>query len=421
MRTFPRCFFLAVPVSVLALAACIPTETPDGDVGPDGAIFTDATVPPNMDGARPDALPPEDAGADSPADAPSDSPADAPSDGPADAAPDALVDAATDASVVVQVSPAQCPWGLSVSLTQLYWTENIASPGCSASASVRVCPVGGCATLPAPVYTATAQSIPMGIVFAGGAIFYTDNQVPNNNLWRLASDGSTREIWGDATNRVGPAGAFTDGTSIFWGSSEGLFRTPVSAGKAPAGATRVMDGNLSGTIENGPQSIAGDAKNIYAAPSGSTLYGCPKGGSCDPLVPVPDALVTIANEPDIRAIASDGNHVFFTAGMPGYTPGGKERLLRCPVAGCSKAVPEVLAETSPTADGQGSHHGIVVDETRVYWGTREGVIYSCLKNAAAPCKPAELARGVRPVALAATATHVYWADTRGGIYRAPKL
>lgn len=404
----------------------------DGATSFDAAPVFDAAplldAPPLADAAN------DDAGLDATADATADATLDAstdgapsdgassdsapPSDGAADAlgALDAPADAPKDAAAAQEelVSPAKCPWGIAIAGNAIFWTETPNGAGCGAP-SVRSCStVTPCATLPTPLYTAINQSLPTGIaaVTAAGPIFYADNQAPNNHLWRLEVDGG-RTAWG--SSQAGPAAVVQDLTHVYWGHGSGMTRVTVPS----ANELTVFTGNMAGSIDNGPQTIALDTSRVFGAIDTNKIRVCDKTGNCnDGGSTLVGADVADAGPAEIGAVASDGTHVFFTSGMAYYTTSGVERLLRCPVAGCPGGVPELLHERSTNVAGpKGSHFGIAVDSANVYFGTIAGTIEYCAKGAAAPCTPKVLVANARPFGFAQDGAYLYWGDWRGGIYR----
>jgi hypothetical protein len=404
---------------LVALQACSDDTTNDSPEADSGVALDgsgrDATSPPVADGgvdvrdsAKPDVTPPsDDGGRDADADAATET-ADATAD--ADATVDATADASGDADAgppqAERVTPAGCPIGLGIGTSTLYWTETSAY-GCYAA--VRSCPTTGCATLPPPIYLMTTpnQSSPNGTVVASGApdrVFYTDGQLQSADLWKLQPDGGgTRTAWGTST--VTPRGGVTDGTSVFWGSGYGVYRSAV----ATAGATLVLSGSPS---SNAPQSIAVDATNVYATIAGK-LMACPKAADCTNTGGTTAAL--IANVSGVQDVASDGTNVYFTAADATHT-----RIYRCSITGCPGGTPTLFAETVTTLPVEQFGNGIAITATDVYWGTNDGAINVCPKSATAPCTPTPWVQGARPVALVQDTTHIYWSDLRGGIYRIVK-
>jgi hypothetical protein len=302
------------------------------------------------------------------------------------------------------VSPAGTATAVDVTGGVVYWTEQ------GTNNAVRKCPTTGCATLPAALATPTN---PKGIAVPEGAnaIFYADNQY-GSIVYKMGLDGASPTGWTGTTSNG--AGLVASGTEIYWGSTEGLYRTAFAA----SGATIVMSGNLSGTVENGPHTVAVDDKNVYAAPEGTPLRACPLGTDCST-----SGGTVIANEPSVPShsgvggIASDGTHVFYTGGKRSSSGvEDQERLVRCPVAGCAAGEPEVLWSRQTTTN-TGSHVGITLDEHNVYWGTVYGSIYTTAKNCVAPCTAREIVSDAKPWGMKIDGPYLYWADRRGGIYR----
>ncbi len=356
-----------------------------------------------------------------------DSGSDAASDATKDANDGAVGDAndagqasdATDASDAMDASDAKptaelvspgCPYALAVAAGTVYWTEPTAF-GC-ATAAIRACPVTGCATTPAAIYSNSgSQSLPIGIGVpaTNEAVFYGDNQSPNNYLWKLLPDGGAPTAWGIVGGNQGPVAV--DTTDVYWGNQSGVFRVPISSGSVPTAAD-VFAGSFGPATNQAPEEITLDANNVYALKSGSTIVSCPKGADCKA-----DAGTgkDLGGEAGLLGIVTDGTYVFAVGGMSSFVSGGPERLLRVPADGSS--APVLLAETDPTTNGDGTHMGVAVDATNVYWGTMEGVIYACAKSAAAPCTPSPVVSGTRPYAMLVDNGYLYWADKRGGVYR----
>lgn len=315
-------------------------------------------------------------------------------------------DAAADADAAPpsseRLSPG-CPVGLALGASTLYWSENIGSNGCSPA--VRACPVTGCSTLPAAIYTgASGQSLPIGVAAVSGSpdeVFYADDQFQHANLWKMDADGGAMTAWGTST--VAPAPAITDGTSVFWGSAEGVFRSAV----ATSGATKVLAGAPDSIS---PQAIALDDTNVYIATGGSVV-SCPKASNCS------DGSTTatvIATATGVHSMWSDGTTLFFGAFATGH-----DLLYRCPVAGCPAATPIVFADTATASAAEQFGTGVTTDAADVYWGTTAGTIYVCAKGDAAPCSPTPWVATARPLAMVHDATYLYWSDARDGVYRVP--
>lgn len=417
------------------MAACSSDETsaPPADVSADAGADTSAPV----DGAA------NDGGASAGDAAPSDG-------GPTDAPVDAAVDApACDAGLVQctaggacvdlssnaqscgtcgtdcrgatcanglcapeKVSPALCAWGVTVAGGRVFWTENAAG-GCNGA--VRSCATTGCTALPGAI--ATPSNYPMGIAVPSGvaAVFYGDNQYPGH-LRKMDVDGQNLVDFANGVDG-NSAAVVANATHVFWGNGSGVYRTSIGT----ADSVKVLSGNVSGAVDNSPQSIALDATSFYAAPDGFSLRACPLAGDCSA-----NGSTLVATEPSttsstgISGIASDGTNVFYTAGNHYAFSGGDkvERLVRCPVGGCANAAPVVLWQSSITTNfGQSSHLGIAVDAKNVYWGTIAGTIWFAPKTCAAPCAPKALVTGAQVFGMAIDGPYLYWADGRGGIYR----
>lgn len=303
-----------------------------------------------------------------------------------------------------KVSPAGSARAIDIAGGVVYWTEQ------GASNAVRKCPTTGCASLPASL---TTPQNAMGIAVPAGAnaIFYTENQY-GSIVIKMGLGGASPTGWTGRTSNG--AGIVQSGTDLYWGSSEGLYRSAQGA----SGASVVFVGSLSGAVENGPQTIAVDAKNVYAAPGGTPLRACPLGADCST-----SGGTVIANEPSVSshsgvgAIASDGTNVFYTGGKLSWSGTAQdERLVRCPVTGCAGGVPEVLWSRTTTTN-TASHVGIALDASNVYWGTVYGSIYALPKGCTAPCTAREIVTGAQPWGLKVDGAYLYWADKRGGIYR----
>jgi hypothetical protein len=277
--------------------------------------------------------------------------------------------------------------------------------------------VTGSAVLPPQLYVgANAVSTPAAVVVVSisgsSTVFFTDGQGPNHNdLWRLESDaGATR--WGPAPGPIGPTALAGDDGYLYWTSSSGTHRSDPAA----PGRQLAIDTGIGALAGGSVQSVALDKENAYSIRNQDPdrgLFACPRGKDC-----AGGLHVTIAIEPELQAVVTDGTDVWFTGGSPVFEAKTTEKVFKCPKEGCAKAVPVLFASTSTTVDGKGNHHAMAVDDTHVYWSTIEGTIYRCPKDSCP--SPIAIASGVRPASFTQDDKFLYWADRRGGIYRIAK-
>lgn len=384
-----------------------PTPTPsatDGAIDDGGSEAPDASAP---DASEPDASEPD-------ASAPDASEPDA--SAPDASAPDAGGGGAGGPELV---SPANCPRSIVHHAGVLYWTEAAQPgfcPGQPITPGIRSAPVTGTSELPKPLFSGDATSAPaaVSVVDVKGVttLFFTNGQGPNNNdLWRLDADGGVTR-WGPAPGPIGPGALVGDGELLYWTSSSGTHLSETGA----AGRIIALDTGIGALAGGSVQSVALDAENVYSIRNQDPtrgVFACPRGKDCSG-----GSHTTIALEPDLHAVASDGTNVWFLGGSPAFEAKTTEKLFKCPTSGCPGGAPTLFASTATDTNGGGTHHAIAVDDDSVYFGTIEGKIYRCAKDACA--SPTPIASGVRPESFAHDKKYLYWTDRRGGIYRIAK-
>lgn len=303
------------------------------------------------------------------------------------------------------------PWGLAVGATtdSLYWTEF-----CGSAAAIRKCPLAtGCATLPDALYSSTSGSLPCGIAAAKEAdgleyYFNTDNQYPNNYLWRSLNDGSGRMAW-SGVSTGGPAALVSDGVSLWWGSGSGVYRSAV----ASTGSTLVLNANPSVLFGTGstPQGVALDATNVYSGRQGVSgkadgVVACPIASDCSTTGEV--QILAISN---VTAIVSDGVEVFVSVAS-----GTVDSVYRCPITGCTGTPTPMWTDDVGTSTTR--HVPLAVDGTNVYVNSRNGRLFSCDKSQTTCTTPKLLHQNVHAGSMLSHASYVYWTESDGrGIYR----
>jgi hypothetical protein len=250
------------------------------------------------------------------------------------------------ASSLVQGPSTEAPAPFATDGESVYWSDD------SRSGVVR-CGVAGCDGQPEVVGPQGAQ----GLAVFQASFYWTEFSASLFSCPIAGCSSSEATLW-SAGNSPCDVGVAVDATGIYWVAQapDTLFMCPLSGCVgAPVtlmtGAPDVAD----------VRQVALDASNVYFTDGNSEIgmiLVCPKSG-CGAS---PTVLASGLNAP--TAIATDGRDVYWTETGADFANGAKVTgaglVRKCAIGGCGNAPTNV-------ATGLTSPGGIAVDDANIYW------------------------------------------------------
>jgi hypothetical protein len=248
---------------------------------------------------------------------------------------------------------------IAVDAANVYWlTLGYPNP-----ATVAQCPLGGCAT---PTVLSTANGCPWGLAVTATHVYWSDDCL--NVVRRTPIGGSGGPTTFAAT--LGATGMAIDSTTVYWTSSQGwVGKCPLTGcpigGDGGALPTELASG------QDDPLYIAVDSANVYWLNQGNAgvgsvakcpVQGCPSvadGGS------EPTLLAT--NQARLFGIALDSDYVYWVAAGSPTSTSPEGVVAKCSIDGCG-GNPTILAS------GLDTPNCIAVDNRTVYWGNTDVIM-----------------------------------------------
>lgn len=292
---------------------------------------------------------------------------------------------ATALMPLIKLPVASAPYGITLDDTNVYWTEQGATPGTG-----RIMQAKKDGT--SQVVIATAQDTPRGIAVGNGEIYWG---------WYSANGGMFKAPIGGGTVTtllpLAPAvlEIVVDSTYIWWTREpDDIQRMPV-AGLPDGGVEDLLSAN---PLSNG---LTKDDVNIFWC---NQQDGYIKKGDHD-----------LGNETPLQTgdvpwgVAVDATNLYWTEQGSGDNIG---RVMKASKVDGSNPV--------ELAGMQGSPNGITVDATHVYFANRHAGTINKVPIAGGAVVVLATDQE-KPVKLVVDGTHVYWANTEGdAIYRVAK-
>jgi hypothetical protein len=201
-----------------------------------------------------------------------------------------------------------------------------------------------------------------------------------------------------ASSQVSPGPLATDGTNVYFGTTDSVKTVPVGGG-----STAVIAASL--TSATSPWYLAIDSTNVYwGSANGANILTCLKSAvSCTPSV------VVSGVGGRLQGLAVDGSNVYWTLGNPGS---GKPMVQQCSKTSCT--TPTVL--TNMSGSGYVEATGIAVDGSNVYWAHDDGTNFDINVCAIGGCSlsPTVLISNQPASWVAVDGTNVYWLGSAVG-------
>jgi hypothetical protein len=285
----------------------------------------------------------------------------------------------------------------------VYWTN--------LSNSVYRCRAANipCTGSPEVVFTQASGSLPVGLGYYKGTLFFADNQNPNAGLYALDASATmgARTAW-DVNGEHGSSLAL-DGDGIFWQGSSSVWQSALGDKNMRVAVMPSSGGAL-------PMQIATDQKHVYHVRPSGEVNACGKGDVCTGSAgnKPPTTLFNLGASADQNrggSIVSDGTNVLVAH---------NGSLFLCDIGGCN-GNPTRLHTTPDPRIGAAAELGIAVDKQYVYWGSRDGKLYYCSKDGRGCNAPRTLTTGgIINGMLVHDNTWLIYGDARAGaagVYR----
>jgi hypothetical protein len=234
------------------------------------------------------------------------------------------------------------PGGLAADAQYVYWADG-------AGLAIHRCPIDGCAA-EGPETIAGGHINPNGVALDGDTIYFGD--ADTSAVLRCPTTGCVGAPEVMATGQFQPDRLAVDADYVYWlqgGPASAIRRVAKSSpGSTPETLVQVSDLY--------PHSLALHGGYVYFT---STIEGVLRRCAVVGCNNEPEQVSPVGLAP--LALIMDDAHIYWLAWT---STSGLGDVLRCPVAGCGGADPDVLATAQPIS---GDDQAIAVDATYVYW------------------------------------------------------